>query len=562
MTTSAVRLLFVAALACAGAPAPAAESTPLRDETNVLRLDAPGTWRPLDGPYAFAAAGFLAAVKRTEVFAVLYADLKDASLAAKRWKDARVASAPAAEFTNPRGDPLRWISVEPSKKTVDYCRALEGVGMSAVVWARLTGEPGVAQEEAFALLDAATLERPGGPVPKTATQAFKDRDHALELSLPPAFQERKPPVNPSERVVLTLKGPVGSDPEASLDVYAMPDFDRADACGWWWIEGERRGWRSQGVRVEGEPPSFRVLVNGETWTRHVRVLPTKAGVYALRLDVESAADEAGAAFLDELVEGKSLAVTKPRSESPVAGPGLARLDAEAHVVLHEVDPAAATAIGAEAGLADAAVGKVLGLAPADSRKGVVRIVKDDGMDAVLRPLGGPAGRSAWWSVGTREVIARQGVLATDATRAELAYEAAREAAQRRFGFRPPFWVEHGVARLAESAAYQKGRLDQVHPGLADSARDAVGVNIDFETVRWWTEADSGGNPEREAIVWGFWLLFTEPGAVSQKWAEPLKSYLAKLRQTGSPAAATRAFPYERDAELVEDFKKRMKKVER
>jgi hypothetical protein len=317
------------------------------------------------------------------------------------------------------------------------------------------------------------------------------------------------------------------------------------------------------VKVTGEPPSFLVLPNGETWSRHVRILPTKAGVYALKLDVEAASDKAGAAWLDDLVEGRSLAVLRPRAEPPMAPPNTTRLDNDGWCVFHEVEPDAAEALAKEALFADQAAGRVLGLEQYEAKKGTLRVMKDQAaLDAAVRPLGGIAGRAAWWCGKTREVYTRAGVLSNEKTKGEFLFEAAREAVRRRFGYRPPFWVEHGVAHLVESAAYNKGRIDLIDPPLAESAHNSVGGNIEFETVRWWTHEESAGNPEREAIAWGLWLLFTEEGSVAQKWAEPLKAYIAKLRQTGNPVEATKLYAFERDADVIEDFKKRMKKLER
>lgn len=560
----AVTLLAVAA----AFPARAEDTTHLADESGALQLDAPGAWRALDGKYAFAASGFIGGVKRTELYALVYADLKDAEAAGKRWRDARSAEVRGVEFTNPGGDSLHWIAIEPGKKTVDYGRALAGADVAAVVWARITGEPGAMDADVFALLDHAKLEKAvatGAADAKAAaeTQVVKDRDFALELTVPKALAERKDVDPPEERLVLALRGPVGTDKEAFLGVYAMPDFDRADAAGFWWIEQERRGWQTSGMKVEGEPPAFKVLVNAETWTRHVRILPTKAGLYALKLDIESSADQAGAALLDVLVEGRALAVTRPRPDVPVPPPGSTKSETDAHVVLSEAPAEEADAIAKDALWADQTVGRVLGLDALDARKGVLRVMKDQAaMDAALRPLGGPAGRAAWWSVRSREVYCRAGVLAADKTRAEFLFEITREAARRRFGFRPPFWVEYGVGHLVESGAYNRNRVDQTLPTLQESARDSVGVNIEFESVRWWTEADSAGNPERNAIAWVIWLMFTEEGAVAQKWAEPLKAYVTKLRQTGNPAEATKTFPYDRDADLVEEYKRRVKKIER
>ena len=562
-------LAAVTLLAFSGALALRAdEQTHLSDETGALQIDLPGTWRALDGKYAFAASGFIGGVKRTELYAVVYADVKEAAAAGKRWRDGRAAEVRGVEFTNPGGDELHWIAVEPGKKTVDYGRALAGADVSAVLWARITGEPGAMDADIFALLDRAKLEKAvatGAGEKKGAadTHVVKDRDFALELTVGKDIAERKDVDPPEDRLVLALKGPVGSDKEAFLSVYAMPDFDRADAAGWWWIEQERRGWQRSGARIDGEPPAFKVLVNAETWTRHVRILPTKAGVYAVKLDVESASDQAGAALLDELVEGRSLAVARPRPDVPVPPAGTAKTETDSHVVFSEAAPEESDAIGKDALWADQNVGRVLGLDSLDARKGVLHVMKDQAaMDAALRPLGGPAGRAAWWSVRSREVFCRAGVLGADKTRGEFLFETTREAVRRRFGFRPPFWVEYGVAHLVESGAYNHNRIDQTLPTLQESARDSVGVNIEFEAVRWWTEAESAGNPERNAISWVIWLMFTEEGTVAQKWAEPLKAYIASLRKTGNPAEATKVFPYDRDADLVEEYKRRVKKIER
>jgi len=194
--------------------------THLADETGVLRLDAPGTWRPLEGKYAIAASGFIAGIKRTELYATIYAGTKEAHAAAKAWKDARSAEAPGVEFTNPRGDPLRWIVVEPAKNSLEYCRALEGAGMSAVVWARLTGEPGLNDADAFALLDAAKLEKAvatgaEAAKPTAESQPVKDRDFTLELSVPQAMVVEKEVDPPRARMSLRLKGRSARIPKRS-----------------------------------------------------------------------------------------------------------------------------------------------------------------------------------------------------------------------------------------------------------------------------------------------------------------------------------------------------------
>lgn len=574
-TLDPVRRRFVpaAAVLVAALVASAAETTHLEDASGVLTLDAPGSWRVLKGDYAFSASGFIAGVKRTELYGRLYADAKDEAAAAKKWRDARTAESPSIEFTNPGGDATRWIAVESAKRSVEYGRALAGAGKAAVVWAKLNGEPGSVDADVFAVLDAAKLDKPGagaaapaatGGADKTAgdTRTAKDREFAIELTVPKTMVDRKEDPPLSDRVVLSLKGPVGADPDACLDVYALPDFDRTDAAGWWWIESERRRWKKLGIKAQGEPPSFLLLPGGQTWTRHVRVLPTKAGMYAIKLDIESSADKAGDAFLDTLVEGKGLAVLKPRPDRPPVPPGATPIENDAWLVFNEADPAEGDALAKDALATDAAVGKALGLDAFEGRKGAIHVLKDQGaLDAALRPLGGPPGRAAWWSVKTREVLCRAGIVGAEKSHAEFVYECAREATRRRFGYRPPFWVEHGIGHFVETGAYTKGRLDQTNPSLSESAHNCVSSGLEFEVIRWWTEEDSGGNPEHEAVVWGLWLVFNEEGTVAQKWADLVKTYVQALRRIGKPADATKLWPYERDGELIDEFKKRMKKLE-
>jgi len=217
-------------------------------------------------------------------------------------------------------------------------------------------------------------------------------------------------------------------------------------------------------------------------------------MYGIKLDILSSADKAGDAFLDTLVEGKGLVVLKPRPDRPPVPPARRRSrTTRGSCSTRPTRPKRRAREGrADDRRADRQGSR---LDSFEGRKGAIRVMKDQGaLDAALRPLGGPAGRAAWWSIKTREVFVRAGVLGADKTHAEFVYECGREALRRRFGFRPPFWVEHGVAHLIETGAYTKGRIDQTNPALSESAHDCVSSGLEFEVIRWWTEEDSGGNP--------------------------------------------------------------------
>ncbi len=567
-------LLLIAAGSLVGRHAAlAAETEDVTDSGGVLRVAAPAAWRAQPSATGFTATGFLG-VKRCELFGEIFPAAAGAADAATKWKQRRTAERPAVQFLPSPADPLRWIAYDAPAGVVDYVRSLEGAGTQAVVWLRMNGSPGPNDAPAYELLATARLEKPApkpagptgaekAPEPESpAVEKFKDRAFAVELTVPKGFTERKdlPASVHSERRVLALEGPLGADAKAFLDLYAFPDFDRADAVTWWWAEAERRGW-ADGVAVEAAPPALRVIPAGTTWTRLVRVIDTAAGFHALKLDIDTTAEAAGRDLLDRLATN-GLTVLKPRL--PDDGPppaGVTALDGPTHRVLHEGDPAEATALLRDAATVDAIVTELLGPDAVPTRRGILRVHKDQlGLDAAAKAQGGPAGVAAWWAAGRREVLTRAGVATSRDTQSELWRELARDSIQRRLGFPGPWWLETGVALVAASAPINKGRTDLPHPALVEKARNAATGTIEFEIVRWWPHETSRGIAEREAIAWGFVFLIAERGPLADKWDDSLRAYVKRLRETGNPAEATKAYDFAREAEMVEDWKKRMRKL--
>jgi hypothetical protein len=570
---AAAALPAVALVAILAAPAQA-KTTELADESGVLQIDAPGRWREQKSDRSISANGFLGGIKRAELFAQLYDDLTSAEAAARRWKEARSKEGgdPVYEHT---GDVNRWTAHSASEGTIDYVRALDGAGKAAVVWVRLSGAPGTADADAKALLDAARLaaptaeqpgatetpgEKPPAEGPAAGGTEYKDPDFRVRIRLPEAFTPRKD-VTPAYPRAVSLSGPVGSDAEAFFDLYVFDSFDRADACGKWWKESERMGW-SQGVHIEGDVTAFRVEVRDETWTRHVRIVATDAGVVGIKLDVASQAEKAALEVVDGALA--TLEVLKKRPSVPAAPPGMKAVEGEKSVLQHALPDGADPAdFQFQADVVEEHVTAVTGLARPDDRRAVLRVYRDaKTLLAALRPLGFKEEQHAHWSVRDRVVLTHAGAFdGDDAALAAVRMELARAALQRRLGFRAPFWVERGVGHLIASAAFNKGRIDQPHPKLVKAVADAAPSGMELQSVRWWSHEGSVGHPERAAISWSYVHFFLHGGAAGRKYVESWTAYMTQLQATGDPVEAGSAFDFARETEMAEDWQLWARKLE-
>ncbi len=553
--------------------APARADTELADPAGNLKLTAPGKWRTHETELAFSATGFLG-VKRAELFAVVYDDEKDANGAAKRWKAWREKDGGGPVFTHDDSDALHWSAHSAERGTVDYVRALAGADRSAVVWVRLSGAPGDAADDSRKLLGAAVLaapekERPGpggemfggGKGDETAKPSgvtLKDQDFRVAITLPAGFTVRKE-IEPDGRRVLSTVGPVGSDERAFVDVYALDSFLRADAAGRWWQISELRGW-DKAPGIEGDAISFRVDPAGELWSRHVRIIHTKAGVYGLKLDIASQAEQAATKMLDALLRD-GIEVLKERPSQPSPMPGTKAVEGNGVTMFV---PKAATdggSIQTAAERVDKLIGTSLGLEPFEERRGFVHVHRDaPALQAALRPIGAEAETNAYWDVGRGIVHTHSGVLSDDAGQDRLYEELARDAIHRRFGFRPPWWIERGLALVAAGMARNNGRSDLAHPGLIDGARNAAVGSVEFEAARWWSEDDSSGNDERDAVVWSFAFLFAQRGPLAKKYETPFTEYITRLRTYADANQAGKAFDFAREREYIDDWKKWVRKL--
>lgn len=555
LTVSTVALTTVA-------PAVDAAPTELEDATGMLRVTGEGTWRPQSTASGIRASGFIDN-KRTELVGELEKGEKGVKEIADAWKELRAAAGKVEFREGP--DVGRFIAYAPGRSETQYVRALAGAGHRAVVWVKVAGEPGQVDDAAFALLDTAELgkkaEEPkddGGAsveaVPEVKTTTFQDVNRTLELTVPEEFKRRKTDHKGARRV-LSLIGPVGSDPLATLDVHAFPDFDRVEALGWWWITSERAGWEGERVAVRGEPPEFRVELEGETWTRHVRVFETDAGLFGINLDVESNVTQAVHDFLDKLVSD-GIEVKRPRAKDPLPPEGFKRVPAEGVVVFARGESGG---VDREVKIADGLVQELTGLSPRTERLPVVRVYDDaDSLAGAVNKYDLPAERQAYWVPDKREIFTHAGVSSTAAGRGELMRAVAVDALQRRFGFRPPYWIEAGISLQAESFAINKGQKTKAHPRLKERAQDAAGGSIEFEPVRFWTNRESAGNAEREAVAWSLVQFFT--GTAGRKWSESYKSYLKKLAATMQPAVASKEFAVSEASEVIEVWKKFVRKL--
>jgi hypothetical protein len=569
-----VGLALLVAVGALGAATTAwAATTELADESGVLQIDAPGKWREQKGDIAISASGFLGGVKRAELFGIVYDDLKSADAAARRWKEARTAEADDAVYTH-AGDTSRWTAHSAAAGSVDYVRALADGERAAVVWVRLSGAPGVADSDAAALLDGARLGAPpeepaaggtagGGETGEGAGAeptggVHKDPDFRIQIHLPETFTLRKE-VERDGRRMISARGPVGSDPEAFFDLYIFDEFDRADACGKWWREAERMGWR-QGIQISGDPTSFKAEVRDEVWTRHVRIVATDAGVVGIKLDVASQAEATALKLIDTVLG--SLEVLKPRPDLPAAPPGLKSVTSEKSVLQHEVSDDAAKDFLFEADVVEDHVAAISGLGTRSPRLALVRVYEDaSALAHALRPLGVKDGSEAHWWVREGAVLTHGQALESDAGKAAVRMELTRASLQRRLGFRAPFWLERGIGHMVASAAYNKGRVDQPHPLLVGAVADAAPSGVELQSVRWWTHEGSAAHPEREAIAWSYVHFFLHSGAVGRKWVEQYEAFVQQLQTTGDPVEAGAAFDFSRETELAEDWQLWARKLE-
>jgi hypothetical protein len=571
-------LAGVALVVVTAAPVQATPKTDLKDSTGELTIAAEGRWRDQSSSHSIAATGFLG-VKRAELFAQLYTDRKSAAGAATAWKTWRTGEGGEPTFTHDDQDPLRFTAHSSAAGTTDYVRALDGAGKAAVVWVRLSGEPGAAADAANALLDGAALgavtakETPaggsktgtGGKETGTGTapeevvdesRTQRDPDFRIQITLPPEFSIRKD-VDLDGRRVLSAIGTIGTDSEAYVDVYLFDEYLRADAAGLWWMEKERVGW-PQGVAVEGDHSSFTVEVRDETWTRHVRVILTDAGVVGVKIDAASQVEKAAVAALDSMLG--SLKVLKPRVPEPAAPPAMKTMAGDRSVVQYALpdgaEPGAPDFLH-EADVVEEHVQELLGdLAARDGRKSVLRVYPSEkDLAAALRPEGITDGRAAYWWVRDSVVLTHAGALAKPDSHAELRAELTRFAMQRRLGYRAPFWLEAGGAKLIGSSAHNKGRIDLLHPQIVGLVRDVAPNGMEHETVRWWTREDSADRPERDAVSWSFLYFFLYGGQTGVKWKDAFDEYVRQLAATGDPTEANKAFDFSRNVELAEDWKK-------
>lgn len=565
-----LHLLFAGAAAssllCIGSADVLADtSTRLVDQSEQLALRAPGTWRKEPTELALKASGFMG-VYRAELYAELYEAEPNPDAAARTWKAKREERGDGPTHSPQEGDPRRWVTRSGKGDLTEYCRAVPGIGKTAVVWIRIGRAPGEVDADAFAILASAEISAPATAEVKPPTadpvadfEWMKDPEHRIEIRLPKGFW-RNAEVTPGLRRAGSWVGPMGSDPEAYVDLYAFPDFNRLEAAGWWWVARERRGWH-QGVRIEGEPPIFRVMVEDETWNRLVKIVPTDAGIFAVRVDVEAGSDKAAATFLEGMYVGEGIRVLKPLEKDPKPPQGFQIVEHDSHRVFSEVPADKCAEVLRSASMAEVTVAKIMGLEPWDGAKGVIRIHADQqSLDNAARPFGAKDGTPVFWNVGQRVIMTHAGAAADLEGRGRLQFEFARESVQRRLGFRAPFWLEHGIAHLVEAAVHNKGRLDLVHRPMVEPGQNAAGGSLDFESVRWWSREESEGNREREAVAWGLLFLFTEGSPATKKWEAAFLQYVRVLRETGRPDRAEAAFEFARDAELVADWKDRMRKL--
>jgi hypothetical protein len=554
---------LAAALAFGDAPATAQENTPLADKTGTVELQAPGNWSLERSDHTLAASGFLG-LTRAQIFVQVYAQTASADVAGGKWKKWREARAKAA-YLPYEGDARRWTT--QGKRSTEFVRVLAGPGASAVAWVALKGPPSGLESDAFAILGTVKFTKKGpgaaagggGDEKSAAPKTYKDPDFRIEITLPAGLQ-KDGETKTDLRRFLALRGTLGDDAEAYLDVYSFPAYDRAEAVAHWWRETERRGW-ADAVRIEGDGTDFRVLIQDRTWNRYVRIMATKAGVYAVKIDVEADSEGDALELLEQIESKGALEVLEARPQEPRVPQGFkAVADHPTHAIF-AADGVDATKLSKVIQRADVLVGELTKLEPWEQRRGQVHIHADQAaFDAAVRTRGGTKGAAAYWSEGERIVHTHAAALGMAAGKEQLLLALGREAVARRLGFPAPFWIEYGIGQMVASSAGNKGRATGVYEALEEAAGNGAAGTVDFETARWWTHADSRTNKHRLAMAWAFTMFILEGGQVSKKWSPSFHAYMDALRDSGDPAEASKAFKFARHGEFVEEFKKRMRKL--
>jgi len=538
-----LQMLLILVCVALAAPAAQAADTPLADSEGLVRATLPGKWREAKTSIGIAAAGFLG-VKRAEFFAIPDVVNDDVAGAAESWKKSRTARGGEPTYAGVEGEGLRFTAHSAARGTVEYVSVVTGNGATAVAWIRVAGAPGVVAEEAWAALarvetgkKAAPLRSgEGGEEEPAASDELEVKDPALRIAVtfPAGFKKRKD-APPAGARVIAVTGKVGSDEHAYVDVYLLDSFKRTDAAGHWWREAERRGWFPP-IQIAGSLLSFTLEVQGETWTRHVRIIDTPAGVVALKVDAESQTKKSAAAFIEMMVAKVEVL---QKLDDPPHPPIDFKVVEGKGVTVHAESESIADALRREAEEVDAQVQALTGLEPRGGRNAVVVVYASREKLVSAQKLAGLDVNAAG------EFDPRAGVVRTFAKpfaetvdRQRLREELARDAMHRRLGYRAPWWLERGAALLIGSGAHHRGRINRPHPDLLEGARDAAGGTVEFEATRWWLESESIGNPERDAVLWSYMFLLSLDAPPGKKWREPFQSYCRELQSSPRARCST------------------------
>ncbi len=580
--TSLPRLRILPAIACVAllvpvallAPVARADDTVLKNAGDTIEATLPGKWRQQKVERGISAAGFLG-VKRAEFFAHVDEKAEFKNGAVDTWKAWRTAAggAPAyAAVETPDGGGTRFTAHSEEQGTVEYVRVVGGPGVIAVAWVKVSGAPGVVAEECWATLANLSVGKralppeagggesggeSGGEAPeKPKGLVLKDPGLRISLTFPDGFKKRKD-VQPAGARAIAATGKVGTDEHAYIDVYLLDSFKRTDAAGHWWREAERRGWLEP-IRIDGTLLSFTLEVQDETWTRHVRIIDTSAGIVALKVDSESQTKKSASAFIDMMVA--KVEVLKKLNDPPrppidfkvVPGKG---------VTVHAESASIADALRLEAEEIDEQVQELTGLEPRAGRKAVVVVYATREKLIAAQKLARLDVNAAG------EFDPRAGVVRTfakpfveTADRQRLREEMARDALHRRLGYRAPWWLERGAALLIGNGAHHRGRINRPHPELLEGARDAAGGTVEFEATRWWLESESIGNPERDAVLWSFMFLLSLDAPPGKKWREPFRSYCRELQSSGDVVTASKVFDFSKEQEFIDEWKTWVRKL--
>ena len=82
--------------------------------------------------------------------------------------------------------------------------------------------------------------------------------------------------------------------------------------------------------------------------------------------------------------------------------------------------------------------------------------------------------------------------------------------------------------MIASSAFNKGRIDLLHPQIVQLVRDVAPNGMEHETVRWWTLDESADRPERDAISWSFLYFFHYGPQSGLKWKDAFETYVKSL----------------------------------